>query len=219
MALAPQSARYSTPAALVTLPAMMGNWGNASRNTRTVSPTPRLWPCAGGNRHDVHAAFHERADVVQNACAVKFAKGVARGRNRRATNEMKPRVARRFELRAAFLRDALDVAHREQAAQVVLVIHNEQFVNAKMFVEKFVGARDGVLAEFLLGDGLNLGAGREGVGNFAFGVARLDDVAESRPTSLPLPSTTGKVLKPNFFCSIKASTSPMSWPGATWIGS
>ena len=46
MAFAPQSARYSTPAALVTLPAMMGSFGNASRNTFTVSPTPRLWPCA-----------------------------------------------------------------------------------------------------------------------------------------------------------------------------
>ena len=153
----------------------------------------------GGNRHDVHAAFHKRADVVQNAFAVEFAKGVARGRDRRATNEMKARVARRFELRVALLRDALDVAHREQAAQIVLVIHDEQFVNAKMFVEKFVGARDGVLAEFLLGDGVNLGAGREGVGDFALGVARLDDVAGKQADEFALVIHDGKCAEAEFF--------------------
>ena len=46
MALAPQSARNSTPAALVTLPAMIGSLGKASRSIRTVSPTPRLCPWA-----------------------------------------------------------------------------------------------------------------------------------------------------------------------------
>src|SRR5271168_4640429 len=44
--VAPADARYSTPAALVTLPAMMGNFGKALRRTRTVSPTPLLNPCA-----------------------------------------------------------------------------------------------------------------------------------------------------------------------------
>ena len=63
---------------------------------------------------------------------------------------MKARVARGLELRVAFLRDALDVAHREQAAQMVLVVHHEQFVDAEVFGEKFVGAGDGVLAQFLL---------------------------------------------------------------------
>ena len=46
IAFAPQSARNSTPAALVTLPAMIGSLGKASRSIRTASPTPRLWPCA-----------------------------------------------------------------------------------------------------------------------------------------------------------------------------
>jgi hypothetical protein len=40
--LAPLEARNSTPAALVTLPAMMGSAGNASRIMRTTSPTPLL---------------------------------------------------------------------------------------------------------------------------------------------------------------------------------
>jgi len=75
MAFAPQSARYSTPAALVTLPAMSGSFGNAPRNTRTVSP--RLCcGVGGGNGYDIHAAFHERTDVVQNAFAIQFAKAL-----------------------------------------------------------------------------------------------------------------------------------------------
>ena len=150
MAFAPQSARNSTPAALVTLPAMMGSFGNASRNTLHRVAHALAVAVRGGNGHDIHAAFHERADVVQNAFAVEFAKGVARGRDRRAANEMKARVARGLELRVALLRDALDVAHREQAAQMVLVVHHEQFVDAEMLGEKFVGAGDGVLAQFLL---------------------------------------------------------------------
>jgi hypothetical protein len=137
--------------------------------------------------------------VGQNAFAVEFAKGIARGRNRRAADEMKARVARRLELRAAFLRDALDVAHREQAAQVVLVVHHEQFVNAQMFGEKFVGAGDGILAEFLLGDGVDLGAGREGVGNFALGVARLDHVAGKQPNQFALVIHDGKSAEAEFF--------------------
>ena len=78
----------------------------------------------------------------------------------------KLRIARRLELRVAFLRDALHVAHREQPVQMILVIHDEQFVDARMFGEKFVGAGDGVLAEFLFVDRLNLRAGRKRFGDF-----------------------------------------------------
>jgi hypothetical protein len=46
IAFAPHCARYSTAAALVTLPAMIGNFGKEFRITRTVSPTPLLWPWA-----------------------------------------------------------------------------------------------------------------------------------------------------------------------------
>jgi len=42
MALAPQSARYSAPSALVTLPAMIVRVGKALRSSFTMSPTPRL---------------------------------------------------------------------------------------------------------------------------------------------------------------------------------
>jgi len=68
-----------------------------------------------------------------------------------------------------------------------------------MFVEKFVGARDGVLAEFPLGDGVNLGAGREGVSNFALGVARLDDVAGKQADEFALVIHDGKCAEAEFF--------------------
>ena len=85
---------------------------------------------------------------------------------------------------AAFLRDALHVAHRDQAAQIVLVVHDEQFVDAEVLGEKFVGARDRVLAEFLLLDGVDLRARRQRLGNFLFGVTRLDDVAGQQADEL-----------------------------------
>jgi hypothetical protein len=87
------------------------------------------------------------------------------------------RVARGFELREPFLRDAFHIAHREEAAQIVLVVHDDQFMDAKMFGEKFVGARDRVLAEFLLIDGVDLRARRQRLGNFLFRVARFHDMA------------------------------------------
>src|ERR1035438_538965 len=43
---APQSARNSTPAALVTLPAMSVIDGKAPRTSLTTSPTPAVWPWA-----------------------------------------------------------------------------------------------------------------------------------------------------------------------------
>ena len=43
---APQSARYSTPAAEVTLPATMGRSLKCWRMRRTASPTPVEWPWA-----------------------------------------------------------------------------------------------------------------------------------------------------------------------------
>jgi hypothetical protein len=137
--------------------------------------------------------------VVQNAFAVQFAKGVARGRNRRAADEAEVRVARRLELRLALLRDALHVAHRDEAVQMVLVVHHEQLVDAEMFGEKFVGAGDGVLAQFLFGDGVDLRARRERLGNFAFGVTRLDDVAGKQADQFALFIHDRKRAEAEFF--------------------
>ena len=69
MAFAPQSARYSTPAALVTLPAMIGSFGNASRSTfYSIAHALTVAVCSG-NGHDIHAAFYKSANVGQNAFA------------------------------------------------------------------------------------------------------------------------------------------------------
>ena len=150
MALAPQSARNSTPAALVTLPAMMGSLGKASRSIRTVSPTPLLWPCAVETATTSRPRSTSPPTWLQDAFAVQFAKGVARGGHRRAAEQAEMRVARRLELRVALLRDALDVAHREQPVQAVLVVHHQQLVDAGMVGEELVGLGDGVAPQFLL---------------------------------------------------------------------
>ena len=94
------------------------------------------------------------------------------------------RVARRLELRVAFLRDALHVAHRDEAVQMVVVVHHQQFVDADVLGEKFVGAGNRVLAQFLFRDGVDLRARRQRLGNFLFGVTRLDDVAGKQADQL-----------------------------------
>ena len=101
----------------------------------------------GRDRHHIHAAFDERPDVVENAVAVQFAERVARGRDRRAADEVEMGVAGRLELRVAFLRDALDVAHGDESLQLVVVVHHQQFVDADVFGEKFVGPGNRVLAQ------------------------------------------------------------------------
>ena len=90
---------------------------------------------------------------------------------------MEMRVARRLELRLALLRDALHVAHRDEAVQMVLVVHHEQLVDADVLGEKFVRAGNRVAAQLLFCDGVNLRARRERLGNFLCGVTWLDDVA------------------------------------------
>ena len=140
----------------------------------------------GGDGHGIHAAFHQGADVVENARPVEFAEGVARGGDRRAADQPELRVARGLELRLALLRDALDIAHGDEPVQNVMVIQHQQLVDAEVFGEKFVGARDGVLAQFLAGDGADLRAGREGLGNFLGGVARLHHMAGEQAEQLAL---------------------------------
>ena len=167
MAFAPQSARYSTPAALVTLPAMMGSLGNASRNTRTVSPTPLLWPCAVETATTSTPRSTSAPTWVRIRSRSSSPKALRVAETAAPQIEAEMRVARRLELRVALLRDALDVAHRDQAVQMVLVVHHQQLVDAEMFGEKFVRAGDGVLAQFLLADGMDLRARRERLGDFA----------------------------------------------------
>ena len=82
---------------------------------------------------------------------------------------------------------------------MVLVVHHEQFVDAEMFGEEFVGPGDGVLAQFLLGDGVDLRARCEGFGDLAFGVARLDHVAGKQTGKFPLFIHDRKRAETEFF--------------------
>ena len=106
-----------------------------------------------------------------------MAERIACGREGRAADEPETRVARWPELRVALLRDALHVAHGKQAAQAVFFVHYQQFVDAGVVGEKFVGPRDGVGGQFRLFDGVNLIARRERLGHFALGIARLHHMA------------------------------------------
>ena len=118
---------------------------------------------------------------------------------RRAADEVEVRVARRLELRLALLRDALHVAHRDEAVQMVVVVHHQQFVDADVLGEKFVGAGNRVLAQLLFRDGVNLRARRERLGNFFAGVTRLDDVAGKQPDEFSFFIHDGKRAEAEFF--------------------
>ena len=116
----------------------------------------------------------------------------------RAANQTEPRIARRLELRPAFLRDVLDVVECNQAAQSVRVIHDQQFVDAQMFSEKFIGPRDRIFAEFFVVDGLHLRARLEGFGHLPLGVPRLDHVSGQQPEQFSLFIHNRKSAEPEF---------------------
>jgi hypothetical protein len=100
---APQSARYSTPAAVVTLPAMMADLELGAEQFHGVAHAFAV-TVRGGNGHGIHAAFHESADVREDAIAIQFTElGIARGADGGAADEAEVGVARRTELRLLFL--------------------------------------------------------------------------------------------------------------------
>ncbi len=169
-----------------------------AQNAHRVADAFRV-PVRGGDGNCVHAAFDKSADVFENAFFVEFAKSISRGRNRRAADKMKIRVARGLELRRAFERDALHVAQRDQPAQIILFIHDEQLVDAEMLGEKFVGARNRVFAQFLFQNGLDLRTRRQRIRDFHFCVARLDDVAGQKPDKFSLFIHDGKSPEREFF--------------------
>ena len=73
----------------------------------------------------VHAAFHESFDMREHPLPVQFAEGVARCAEGRTADEAAARVAGGLELRAAFLADALDIAHREEPVEAI--VRSKQF--------------------------------------------------------------------------------------------
>ena len=71
-------------------------------------------------------------------------------------------------------------------AQSVLVVDHQHFVDADVFGEELVGRGDGVAAEFLLVDGMDLARGVSASATLALGVALLDDVAGQQADQLAL---------------------------------
>ena len=146
----------------------------------------------GRDRHHVQAALHQPADVGEDALAVQLAERVPRRRHRRAADQPEMRVARRLELRVPLLRDALHVAHREQPVQPVLVVHHQQLVDARVVGEELVRLGDGIAAQLLLVERVDLAARGERLGHLAFGVALLDDMAREQAHQLALAVHHGK---------------------------
>ena len=110
--------------------------------------------------------------MFKNSFFIQFAKRISRGRNRRAANQPEVRIARGLELREPLLRDALDVAHREKSAQMILVVHDVNLVVGPDQVFGFV-----IKERSLFDTEVYLGARRQRINHLAFGVARLDHVA------------------------------------------
>ena len=86
-------------------------------------------------------------------------------------------VPGRAKLRLLLKRDPLDVAQGEQAAEAILRVHHQQFVDAGMLGEKLVCDRDRVGPQFFFLNRLDLIAPDECIRNLFGRVPWLDDVA------------------------------------------
>ncbi len=147
MQLAPASARKATPSALVTLPAIERQvlellaQQHAPRppppwNSRAPSrPPPRrlLHPPGGPHvrRCGRHRASHRLCGATQSPLRMKDGKRASRAG---------------FTIRVSLVLDALDVAQGKETAQPVLVIDDQQLVNADVVGEKPVRRLDRILA-------------------------------------------------------------------------
>ena len=119
---------------------MIGSAGKAPRSRRTISPTPFECPCAVETATTSTPRSTRLGDVREDAVAIEFAGGGARGGDARAADEAEVRIARRLQLRAALVQDALDIRDGEEPAQVIAAIDHEQLVDADVLREKAVRA-------------------------------------------------------------------------------
>ena len=136
--------------------------------------------------------------MAQNSFAIQAAKGVARRTHGRPADQPELGVACGLELRLALLRDALHIAHRDQPVQMIVVVHDEEFVDAEMFCEKLIRPRNRIFTEFFSGDGLNLFTRRQRLNDFLGGVTRLDDVTGKQSQQFTLFIHDGKRAEPEF---------------------
>ena len=135
----------------------------------------------GGDGDSVDGLVDEVADVSEDFFAIKRAIGQTDRREGGADDEAEMRVARGLAAGFGFGGDALDVGGRDEAAQTIVGIDDEHFVNTDVGGEEAVGGGDGILRGGGGGLGDEGGARGHHFGD-AFGfVALFDDVAGEEP--------------------------------------
>ena len=117
----------------------------------------------GGDRNGIDTAFDKGTDMLESTVAVDFTEGIAGGGDGGSADKAEERVAGGLELGARFLSDAFDIAESEEAVQTVIIVDDEEFVDAGVASEELVGDGDGIRVEFLLADGVYLVAGNHGL--------------------------------------------------------
>ena len=121
----------------------------------------------------------------EDAIAIEFTVGEARGAESGAADEAEVGVASGFELSVALVHDPFDVTDGEEAAEAVGVIDDEEFMDADVFRKEAIGASDGMITEFAFVNTVDLIARGHGFGDRDGGVSWADDVtwekAEERP--------------------------------------
>ncbi|MFM1941824.1 MAG: hypothetical protein RI897_806 [Verrucomicrobiota bacterium] len=167
----------------------------------------------GGDGDDIEAAFHEGADVVEDTVAVEFAEGVTGGGYGGAADEAVLGIAGGFKLGVPFEGDAFDVTEGEEAMEVVLGIDDEEFMDAGVFGEEGIGGGDGVGAEVVDEDCMDLGSGGEGFDGFPFGVAGFDHVAgeEAEEGALVIDDGESAEGEASFFDHFEHFTDELVW--------
>ncbi len=131
----------------------------------------------GGDGNGIDAFIDELADMAEDAVAVEFAVRLAVGGNGGAAHQAEVAVAGGFDRLLGLLLDALDVAEGEEAAEAVLFVDDQKFVDAEVLGEKFIGGFDRVFDDVLFGQRIDLVAGRHGLGDVTVGVAAFDDAS------------------------------------------
>jgi hypothetical protein len=138
----------------------------------------------GRDRHDIDAALHEAAHMRANALLVQLTGGVPSRRDGRAAEQPELRIARGLQLGGALLEDPLDVADREETGEPILVIDDEQLVNADVFGEEAVCPRDRIGRNLALRYGVHLRSGRHRLSHANSGIPRAHHMPGQQPEQL-----------------------------------
>ena len=101
------------------------------------------------DRHGIQTAFDHGAHMGEEGILVECAIGKPRWADCRTADEAEFGVPRWFCLEGTLLRNPFDIAQGEETFQVIVLVDNEQFVDADIVGEKPVGPCNGIAAEFV----------------------------------------------------------------------